>query len=443
MTEPLNSGSISTRIQRIAELARRNPERSFRSIHHAIDIEWLREAYRRTRKDGAVGVDGQSGADYAADLEGNLERLLDRFVTGSYRAPNLLRAHIPKGGGKTRPIGIPTFEDKVLQTAVRMLLEPIYEQDFLDCSYGFRPGRSPHGALEALWKSAMSMNGAWVVEVDIESYFGSIDHGHLRDFLDRRVTDGALRRVIHKWLKAGVLEDGRVDRPDAGTPQGGVISPLLANVYLHEVLDTWFAREAQPRLRGRSTLIRYADDFVVVCEREDDARRMLEVLPKRFGRYELRLHPDKTRLVRFERPPAVGKRPETFDFLGFTHFWGKSRKGAPVVKRKTSRLSLRRSLRRIWLWCRAHRHDPLPEQQRALSEKVRGHYSYFGITGNARALLRFREEVWRIWRAWLDRRGGRRRMTWDRLVRLREHYPLPPIRVVHSVYRLNANPSAR
>ena len=443
MSEPLNSGTICTRIQRIAELAREHPERSFRSIHHAIDIEWLREAYRRTRKDGAVGVDAQTAATYAADLEGNLERLLDRLKTGSYHAPNLRRAHIPKEGGKTRPIGIPTFEDKVLQTAVRMVLEPLYEQDFLDCSWGFRPGRSAHGALDALWKSAMSMGGAWVVEVDIESFFDTLDHGHLRDFLDRRVTDGVLRRVLHKWLKAGVLEEGRVHRPSHGTPQGGVISPLLANIYLHEVLDTWFAREVQPCLRGRAALIRYADDFVVVCAREDDARRVLNVLPKRFGRFGLRLHPDKTRLVRFERPRGNdGPRPETFDFLGFTHYWGRSRKNKPVVKRKTARSRLKRSVRKVWLWCRAHRHDALREQQSALAAMLRGHFGYFGITGNALALESFRKEALRAWRYWLARRGGKRRMPWERFWRLLGVYPLPRARVVRSVYRLNANASA-
>jgi len=260
MAEPLNSGSICTRIQRIAELAREHPERSFRSIHHAIDIEWLREAHRWTRKDGAAGVDAQTAADFASDLEGNLGGLLDRFKTGSYRAPDLRRAYIPKDGGKTRPIGIPTFEDKVLQTAVRMLLEALYEEDFMDCSYGFRPGRSAHGALDALWTSVMSMGGAWVVEVDIESFFDTLDHSHLRAFLDRRVTDGTVRRAVHKRLKAGVLEDGRRVRPTEGTPQGGVISPLLANIYLHEVLDVWFHREVRPRLRGRAELIRYADD---------------------------------------------------------------------------------------------------------------------------------------------------------------------------------------
>lgn len=442
MTEPLNSGSISTRIQRIAELARNHPERAFRSIHHAIDIEWLKEAHRRTRKDGAVGVDAQTAAEYAQNLEANLQGLLDRFKTGSYRAPNLRRAYVPKDDGKRRPIGIPTFEDKVLQTAVRMLLEAMYEQDFMDCSYGFRPGRSAHDALSALWEGVMSMGGAWVVEVDIASFFDTLDHGWLRKFLDQRVTDGVLRRVIHKWLKAGVLEEGRVERPAAGTPQGGVISPLLANIYLHEALDTWFHREVQPRLRGRTQLIRYADDFVVVCERQEDAMRVLEVLPKRFGRYGLSLHPDKTRLVRFERPRDSGPRPETFDFLGLTHYWGKSRRGTPVVKRKTAGSRLRRSIQRVWRWCQTHRHEPLCVQQRALAAKLRGHYGYFGITGNASALHRFYRAVRHGWRKWLDRRGGRRRMTWERFERLLGVYPLPEPRVVHSIYRLNAKPCA-
>ncbi|MBC7172046.1 MAG: group II intron reverse transcriptase/maturase, partial [Polyangiaceae bacterium] len=306
MAEPLNSGPISTRIQRIAELARKHPERAFRSIHHTIDIEWLKEAHRRTRKNGAVGVDAQTAAEYAADLERNLDRLLTRFKTGEYRAPNLRRAYIPKDGGKRRAIGIPTFEDKVLQTALRMALETVYEQDFLGCSYGFRPGRSAHDALAVLRESARSMGGAWVIEADIQSFFDEVDHNHLRSFLDQRVADGVLRRVIHKWLKAGVLEDGQVSQPSDGTPQGGVISPLLANIYLHEVLDTWFIREVRPRMGGRAEIIRYADDFVVVCEWEDDARRVLDVLPKRFARFGLRLHPDKTRLVRFERPPRGG-----------------------------------------------------------------------------------------------------------------------------------------
>jgi len=273
MSETLSSGDVCTKLQRIAEMAREHPERVFRSIHHVIDIAWLREAYRRTRKDGAAGVDGQTAAEYAANLEGNLQSLLDRFKSGSYRAPPVRRVHIPKGDGrKTRPIGIPTFEDKVLQRAVTMAVTAIYEQDFVDGSYGFRPSRSAHDALQALRSELMSLRGGWVLEVDVVSFFDTLDHGHLRRFLDRRVTDGVLRRVIHKWLHAGVLEQGQLSYPEAGSPQGGVISPLLANIYLHEVLDVWFEREVRPRLQGRGRLIRYADDCAPRRRRSREGR---------------------------------------------------------------------------------------------------------------------------------------------------------------------------
>ena len=298
--------------RRIAELARQSPEMGFTSLAHFIDIDWLREAYRRTRKDGAVGVDGQSGEDYAADLEGNLRSLLERAKSGTYQAPPVRRVHIPKAGSatETRPLGIPTFEDKVLQRAVVMVLEAIYEQDFKDCSYGFRPGRSAHQALESLWQQTMATGGGWIVEVDIRKFFDTIDHGHLRELLKRRVRDGVLLRLIGKWLNAGVLEDGCVTHPETGSPQGGVVSPMLSNVFLHYVLDDWFEREVQPRLKGHSFLIRFADDFVMGFTCEEDARRVMDVLPKRFEKYGLTIHPEKTRLVPFERPSDRPKRPE-------------------------------------------------------------------------------------------------------------------------------------
>ena len=250
-----------TKLLRIADLARNGPGMSFTSLAHHIDMEFLRAAYARTRKDGATGVDGQTAQTYAEDLEVNLASLLERFKSGSYRAPPVRGVEIPKGGGKMRPLGIPTFEDKVLQSAVVMVLEAIYEQDFRPCSYGFRPGRSAHQALEALWKEAMDMGtSCWVLEVDIKSFFDTLVHGRLREFLDRRVRDGVIRRAIDKWLKAGVLKGGSIHSRTEGTPQGGVISPLLANIYLHEVLDLWFERDVLPRLAGRARLIRYADD---------------------------------------------------------------------------------------------------------------------------------------------------------------------------------------
>lgn len=438
--------TVSTKLERIAELAKRKPGVSLQTLAHHIDLDWMREAHRRVRKDGATGVDGQTAEEYAKNLEENLQSLLDRAKSGDhYRAPPVRRVHIPKGdGSKTRPIGIPTFEDKILQKAVAMALEAVYEQDFLPCSYGFRPGRGAHDALSALWTQMMTLGGGWVLEADIEGFFDSVDHAQLRDIFSQRVSDGVLTRLVGKWLKAGVMEAGVVRHSETGTPQGGVISPLLANIYLHEVLDVWWAREVQPRMRGRTALVRYADDFVLVFETEEDARRVEAVLSKRFEKYGLKLHPDKTRLVRFERPDKPpqggnGGGGSSFDLLGFTHFWGKSRKGSWVVKRKTMSARLSRTLKRISMWCSAHRHLPVKEQHAALSRKLRGHDAYYGITGNGRALSLLRHYVRRIWHKWLNRRSWKTALTWVRMSRLLEAFPLPPARVVHSVFR-SANP---
>jgi group II intron reverse transcriptase/maturase len=325
-----------------------------------------------------------------------------------------------------------------------MVLEAVYEQDFLPCSYGFRPSRSAHDALSAVWTQTMALGGGWVLEAEIEGFFDSVDHAKLREVLSQRVNDGALIRLIGKWLKAGVMEAGVVRHPETGTPQGGVISPLLANVYLHEVLDVWWERDVQPRMSGRTAVVRYADDFVLLFEKEEDARRVEAVLPKRFEKYGLKLHPEKTRLVKFERPDprppgGDGGASLSFDLLVFTHFLGKSRKGSWVVKRKTMSARLSRTLKRISMWCSVHRHLPIKEQHAALSRKLRGHDGYYGITGNARALSLLRPLVRRIWHKWLNRRSWKAALTWTRMNRLLEVFPLPPARVVHSVYR-SANP---
>jgi RNA-directed DNA polymerase len=328
----------------------------------------------------------------------------------------------------------------VLQKAVAMALEAVYEQDFMACSYGFRPGKSAHQALQALWKATMAVQGGWVLEADIEKFFDTVDHAKLREVLSQRVRDGVLTRLIGKWLNAGVMEEGRLYHPEAGTPQGGVISPLLANIYLHEVLDVWWAREVKPRLRGKAELVRYADDFVMVFETEGDARRVRGVLSKRFEKYGLRLHSEKTRLVHFTKPndrepPEGGNGPRSFDLLGFTHYWGKSLKGSWVVKRKTAKDRFSRTLQRISEWCRANRHAPIKEQHKGLMRKLRGHDAYFGITGNARALSTLRYQVTRIWHKWLARRSWKGAWTWLRMTELLTRLPLPPARVVHSIYR--------
>ena len=439
MTKAQDFESVYTKRQRIAELARKNPQMAFTSLNHYLDIEWLRCAFYDTRKNGAPGVDGQTWHDYEVNLEDNLRSLLERAKSGTYQAPPVRRVHIPKGGSttETRPIGIPTLEDKVLQRAVVMVLESIYEQDFYDCSFGFRPGRSAHDALETLWQQAMDMGTRCILEVDIRRFFDTLGHGQLREFLQLRVRDGVLLRLISKWLHAGVMEEEQISYPEAGSPQGGVISPILANAYLHYVLDDWFHKEVLPRLRGPAFLIRYADDFVMAFTDEHDARRVHEVLPKRMSKYGLAIHPTKTRLVPFASPQpgnvARTDRPGTFDFLGFTHFWARSRKGAWVIKRRTASSRLTRAVQAMATWCRTHRHHPLQEQHQVLCQKLRGHFQYYGVTGNSPQLKSYRTAVAQVWYKWLARRKRKPYPSWAWFSRLLERYPLPPARPVHSV----------
>lgn len=430
-------------------LAKQSPQMAFTSLAYLMDIDWLLEAYRRTRKDGDVGVDGVTAAEYEEDLEGNLQRLLDRAKSGTYRAPPVRRVHIPKGGSSsdTRPIGIPTLEDKVLQRAVVMLLEPIYEQDFLDCSYGFRPKRSAHQALDSFRNQLMDSRGGSVLEVDIRKFFDNLDHGHLRTFLQHRVRDGVLRRLIDKWLSAGVMEDGSVSYPDTGSPQGGVVSPLLSNVFLHYVLDCWFEQEVRPRLRCQAYLIRFADDFVIGFRDHRDAQRVMEVVPKRFERFGLTVHPTKTQLIPF-RPPSpmrdekgkANQRHGTFDLLGFTHYWGRSQRGYWIVKQKTASDRFSRAVRSMDSWCQANRHLSISEQQQKLNEKLRGHYAYYGVTGNSAALTRFLHEVENRWRKWLYRRNRLRSQNWSTFRRLLKRHPLAPVRTVRSICRRAVKP---
>jgi RNA-directed DNA polymerase len=435
MAETLRSGNVATKLQRIAELARKDRSRVFTSVAHAIDLDWMKEACRRTRKDGAAGVDGSSWADYAATLEANLSALATKIRSGVYRPPPVRRAYIAKASGGMRPIGIPTFEDKIAQRAVAMLLEAIYEQDFVPDSYGFRPGRSAHQALEELQRRPTYWKRCWVIEADIQSFFDTIDHGQLRSILDQRVRDGVIRTMVDRWLNAGVLEDGRLKRLDDGTPQGGVISPLLANIFLHEVLDRWVERDVQPRLKGQIRSIRYADDFVLLLGHEDDARRVLAVLHKRLERFGLKLHPDKTRVLSFDSPGLGNERVQgerSFDFLGLTHYWARSRKGRWVVKQRTAKSRFSRGLKAIKARCREMQHLGLRQQHETMCRMLRGHFNYYGITGNGDALSRFRHEAERIWGRSLAKRN-RRRFAWRRIKPLLDRFPLPRARPIHSV----------
>jgi group II intron reverse transcriptase/maturase len=442
MTKAQNFENVFTKCRRIALKAADNPQMAFTSLNHYLDLEWLRYAFHKTRKKGAPGVDGQTWHDYELNLEENLQSLLNRAKSGAYRAPPVRRVYISKGGSttETRPIGIPTLEDKVLQRAVLMVLEAVYKRDFYPCSYGFRRGLSAHNALDFLWQQSMKTGIQWILEVDIRKFFDKLDHRHLREFLRLRVRDGVLLRLIGKWLKAGVMEEGMVSYPDSGSPQGGVISPILANAYLHYVLDDWFHTVVLPRMKGQAFLIRYADDFVIGFTDEQDARRVTEVIPKRFDKYGLAIHPDKTRLVRFGRPQqrhaSHADRPGTYDFLGFTHYWGLSLKGNWVIKRKTASNRLSRSVAKVSLWCRKNRHRPIKEQHRMLCAKLHGHYGYYGITGNSHQLSCFRTIVAEVWYKWLCRRKRKPYPTWAWFQRLLERYPLPPAIPVHSVCRV-------
>ena len=427
---------MSTDSQRIANLARNKPGTALCSLHHVLDLDWMREAYRLTRKDGAPGIDGVTAEDYEANLEAHLLDLLERIKSGRYHAPPVRRAYIPKADGSQRMLGIPTFEDKVAQRAVLMVLEAVYEQDFLPCSYGFRPGRSAHQALSNLRSDLWAKRLYWVVEIDIRKYFDSIPHSQLRTFLDQRVTDGVIRRMIDKWLNAGAVEDGHLRRTTEGSPQGGVISPCLSNVFLHHVLDEWFESKVTPRLRGRSTLVRFADDAVMAFDNLVDAQRVLAVLGKRLARFGLTLHPDKTRIIDF-RPLMTGntRHPAadgtSFDFLGLTHVWGRSRKGRPMVRQVTAKSRFARALAAVSDWCRKHRHWSLRDQHRHLSSMMRGHFAYYGVGGNSRRLRWFARQAVRIWQKWLSRRDRQSVVRWTRLNEILKRHPLPSVKIFH------------
>lgn len=436
MGDTQRSQTISTQLYQIAKQARDHPERIFTSLVHLMNVELPGAAFNETSKASAPGVDGVTASQYAEHLDANLKALHRRLRQKQYKAPPVMRVWLDKEDGSKRPIGISAVEDKVVQRAAASLMNAVYEQDFYNFSYGFRKDKSPHDALKALREQCKRLNIRWIIDADIKKFFDSIDHKILMDFIKHRINDGGLLRLIGKWLNAGVLDGGAKSYPEAGTPQGGVISPLLANIFLHNVLDEWFVKEIKPRLKGRCFLIRFADDFVIGCELESDAQRLMAVLPKRFNRFKLTIHPEKTVLVDF-RPPNErdGKgKPGTFDFLGFTHYWGKSRNANWVIKRRTRRKRLSRAMKDVWQWCHDHRHDKVTEQYKMLRAKLVGHYNYYGIRCNYEMLEKLYKHAIKSWRRWLGRRSRNGCLSWDEFAeRYLQAFPLPRPRIVHNI----------
>jgi len=420
---------MSTQIDRLTELAKEDPKRQFYSIAHMITFGALYAAFRGLRKKASAGVDGVTYEEYERDVAGNLQTLHERLKNGKYRAQPLRRVYIPKENGKQRPISIPALEDKIVQKATVEILNAIYEQDFLDCSYGFRPGRGQHQALDEVGRVICTRPTGWILELDITAYFDSIVRKQLMEMIEKRVRDGSVLCLIRKWIQVGVIEEGRLLLSETGTGQGQTISPLLANIYLHHVLDEWFENEVKPRLRGEAHEIRFADDAVLCFQYKKDADKVMEVLPKRFAKYGLTIHPEKTRLVEFGRyaeedAKRQGKKPATFDFLGFTYVCARSRRGKFTVHVRTMKKRFRRGLKAIAEWCQENRHRPVGEQQKILNAKLRGHYQYYGRPTNYRSIWQFYQEVRHIWRKWLSRRTRGNGMTVETFVGLLREHPL-------------------
>jgi group II intron reverse transcriptase/maturase len=427
---------VSALLVRIGERAKQQKGEPFTNLLSHIKQPLLKQAYLRLRKEAAAGVDGETWSSYGENLDARLLDLQDRVHRGGYHPPPVRRVHIPKGDGRTRPLGIPTLEDKILQQAVRMLLEPIYENEFLGFSYGFRPGRNQHAALDALYV-ALHRRVSWVLDADIRSFFDTIDHGWLVRFIEHRIGDRRLVRLLQKWLRAGVLESGKLHAVQAGTPQGGIISPLLANVFLHYALDLWAHQWRKREARGETYVVRYADDVVLCFQFEQDARAMSKALAEQLAQYGLELHPEKTRVLsfgRFAQAQAVKEgrsRPETFEFLGFTHICAQDAVGRFRVVRRTSRKKRNAKLRALRQQMRKRRHDPVPDQHAWLVSVLRGHANYYGVPGNSRALNSFRNQIERYWHHVLQRRSQRAKWIRDYRTKFVAKFPLPILRITH------------
>jgi RNA-directed DNA polymerase len=425
-------------LSRLAELAKEDPGRKFVSIAHGLTVEALYDAFYSLRRNAAAGVDEVTFAKYEEQALGNICALHEKVKSKQYRAQPLRRIYIPKEDGTSRPISIPSLEDKIVQKATLTLLNAIFEQDFLPCSYGFRPGRNAHQALDAVDRALFRGSTEWVLELDIRSYFDSIVRAQLMEMVEQRIGDASILRLLRKWIHIGVIDEGRLLESETGTGQGQIISPLLANIYLHHVLDLWFEHEVKPRLKGQAVAIRYADDAVLCFANREDAEKVLRVLTKRFDKFGLMLHPEKTRLIAFGRKALAqaqrsGGRPGTFDFLGCTHFCTRGRTGRFTVHVKTMKKRLKRALKAVAEWCRAHRHDAVEAQQRTLNAKLRGHYQYYGRSSNYRSLWQFYRGVLGSWHKWLNRRTHGYTLPWPRYAEFLRRLIWPPKNGHHEV----------
>ncbi len=428
---------VPNALDRIRQAANRNKDEQFTALLHHITLERLEAAFYGIKRKAAAGVDGVTWKWYEEDLKGNLQELHSRIHRGAYRAKPSRRRYIPKPDGRQRPLGISALEDKIVQRATAEVLNAIYEMDFLGYSYGFRPGRQGHEALDALAVGIRGKKVNWVLDADIRGYFDSINHEWLVKFIERRISDGRILRLIKKWLKAGVIDDGRHTTGDEGTPQGASISPLLSNIYLHYVLDIWAQSWRKTEAKGDVIIVRWADDFVVGFQYQDDAERFLKKLHERFREYMLELHPEKTRLIRFGRFASQDckridgrSKPETFNFLGFTHYCGVSRKGQFMVKRKTMRKRFTAKLQEVKSELRKRMHQTIRKQGTWLRSVVNGYFAYHAVPGNWDAIGAFRTQIAKLWYKILRKRSQRNRMTWERMVRIIDRW-LPPARILH------------
>jgi len=435
-----------TPLSRLTELAKEDPARRFYSIAHFLTPRALYEAFKGLRKDASAGVDELTYGEYQKELGRNLQTLWERMRSGKYRALPLRRVYIPKEDGKSeRPISIPALEDKIVQAATVRLLNSIYEVDFLACSYGSRPGRSAHQALDEIDRILFRESITQVLELDIKSYFESIVRRQLRQMIERRISDGRILQLIGKWVNVGVIDAGRLLETEEGVGQGQVISPFLANVYLHHVLDKWFEDEVKPRLQGKAFLVRYMDDAVICFQAAGDAQKVIKVLEKRFSNYGLTLHPEKTRLVDYgrvalEKARRTGKAPATFDFLGFSHITERTRRGKYRPGVRTMKKRLKRGLKEVASWCKQHRHDPVEEQQATLNATLRGHYQYYGRASNFQSLWSFYRVVRQTWRKWLSRRTRDAPLSWDIYNDLLTRHPLLKPQITHT-WRSSRSPA--